>query len=435
MEQNRTYMNELKALFHTPRTLRSMKYTNWSKTTTHEGEGYKKHLKIIGEHEQTAIYELGKAVSGGGVMSEELLAKFVFSEMNELVYNAEEEVRYKPKPSWCNVEVWNAEWEKRRSNQDKELIEWNRVFTLIMEGIYNKKNCEKTLPTIKNMSWGVSQDDNAKKREAKTLNVEKRIAELDTAIKSGIEKYDALQVKMVERYGITSVPFEEREKTDTIQHTDTSGDYNYTKLCGKTEFVNYIKAFGKKRSVLTADQDSVIELKYVIKDNEGGRQLYYWENLPLNEVKENGKPFSIIHIRNMASCENVFLKKGALLADITRADEQTLFVPKMFKVISKNEKLYTEGLKGEKDRKTTIQNAFEPYEESGIEIMYVRLGYKSDGTKNGNRNRGNLECLKDTYKQNRCGEIWDEKKLKWIKDKTKKMPTKKDDLVRILYKL
>jgi hypothetical protein len=131
----------------------------------------------------------------------------------------------------------------------------------------------------------------------------------------------------------------------------------------------------------------------------------------------------------------VFFKKGALLADITRSEDQTLFVPTMFKVISKNEKLYTEGLKGEKDRKRTIQNAFEPYEESGIEVMYVRLGYKSDGTKNGNRNRGNLECLKDTYKQNRCGELWDEKKLKWVKEKGSKMPTKKDDLVRILYKL
>lgn len=426
--QEPSYIAELKALFETPRTLRSMKYTSWSKTNKSEMGFTSQHIKIKAEHKQTAMFELGKAVSEGGDLSKELLEKFVFSELAELAYEDQEQRLYKPRPTWCCEAVWNAELKKHNlaPTHDEDVGEWRTTFYKTVRLINLKKDKEKCKNLIKNHFGKIEE-------------MERKMADLNVEIKNVIEKYDALQAKMVERYGIKSMSFEERmnaeivENNNDVPHFDS---YNFTILCSKSWFVKEIKRLGTKEK-LSADQDSVVELKFVKKYTNGEINMWKWGSLPLTtEVKENENSYYILRTRSIACVENVFLKKGVELPSFTkRPKDNTLFIPEMFNIIDKNEKLYTEGLKGEKDRKSAVQNAFEPYEECGIEVMYVRLGYKSNGAKNGNRNRANLECLKHTYKQNRCGEKWDEKKAKYVKDKTKTTPTTKDEFCRILYKL
>jgi hypothetical protein len=142
-----------------------------------------------------------------------------------------------------------------------------------------------------------------------------------------------------------------------------------------------------------------------------------------------------LQLKTLITRENVFKKKGVELTEITRDDDNMLYVPKMFNIISKRQKLYTEGIKGAKDKNDDAHKPFEPFEKCGVEVVYVRLGYKSNGTKQGNRNRGSLECLKTAYKENKCDCEWSEKKKEYVKIKGLKMPTKKDELTQVLYKL
>jgi len=372
-------INELNELFKQPKTLRSMKYTSWSDTTNHKDYEFKDFYvgtNSQDHHEYFEIFkELGKCISEGGDMSEELLTKFVFSgDFGELLYSEKAKQVYKPKPSWCCKEVWDAELEKYMNSIDLDVIKMNDYF-------------ERTVRTKTHSSLTYNE------------NI-----------------YDETQSILVERYGIKSMTFEERKMAEIR---------NNKRLITKSGFLKLIKALSGKQIKLKEGEDSVMDL-YFNHDVDGDD---YIQKIP-PYCKSGG-----LAINTLITKENVFKKKSIILQGITRDENNTLYIPKMFKIISKNQKLYTEGIKGANDKKEYANKPFEPFEKCGVEVVYVRLGYKSDGTKQGNRNRGTLECLKDAYKMNMCGCEWSEKKKEYVKIKGLKMPSKKDELTKVLLKM
>lgn len=444
-QQKLTFIDELTALFKQPKTLRSMKYTNWSNTTDKKEYGFDGCYVGTKSQNHDDFYEvfneLGKCVSNGGDMSEELLDKFVFGgDFCELLYTEKEKQMYKPRPSWCCEEVWYAEIKKLRESVDYEVIKMRDCFDNVLVSKKRKSVIVSEYEDLKKLSltnglWYSSsrtEEENKKKREEILLNNERKIEECDDMIKVNIKKYDEIQSIIVARCGIKSMTFEERETAEVKYVYYRSWDNTNKKisdfkhLISRSGFIELIKLLSKKERTLKGGEDSVMDLYYKI--TQDGDDEYITKTAP---YCRNGG----LQLKTLITRENVFKKKGVELTEITRDDDNMLYVPKMFNIISKRQKLYTEGIKGAKDKNDDAHKPFEPFEKCGVEVVYVRLGYKSNGTKQGNRNRGSLECLKTAYKENKCDCEWSEKKKEYVKIKGLKMPTKKDELTQVLYKL
>lgn len=412
-----TFIDELTELFKQPKTLRSMKYTNWSNTTDRKEYGldcFHVGTKTQNEEEYSElIKKLGKCVSEGGNMSEDLLAEFVFSgEYGELLYD------------------------EKNKNGDKDIKKMNMLFEKVLlckirktTIDYNYDNKKKLVDTdnMGNVWYSKckTKEENEEYHRRDLIGMKSRSEECENEIKISIEEYEKIQKIIIERYGIKSMTFEEREKAE-IKYVSWRTYFltGYYILISKSNFTKLIKSLSVKKRFLRVGEQSVID-------------LYFKHTVGEEEMVIKTAPYHKdgLRLKSLITRENVFSVKGVILENITRKDDNTLYLPKMFNIISKREKLYTEGIKGIKDNKDNANKAFEPYEKTGIEILYVRLGYKSDGTKQGNRNKGNLECLKNAYKENMCGHEWSEKKNEYVKIKGLKMPTKKDELTKVLYKL
>ena len=432
------FATELKALFETPRTLRDMKYTSWSETrhTAYSAETTKindYYMIIKGADYYRIMGELKTAVSQGGNMSEELLSGFVFSDLRERVWAEEQKTKWEQKPAWCSKEVWNVEIEKKKASADQNVIGLWKCYNSILDCKMEIYKCEfeiKDRDEHLRYSPGYTPEENQKKRESEKERLLRKIDLQNLNLKSLTEKYDELQRTV----GIAVMPIEERLEAETTKSYGNKRLYYLTKkLCGKSEFVAYIKSLGTKevgrQKRFETDYASVIDLKFKTNTDDG--EIEYTGGIPYHWEKNE---FEKIQLKTLVGCENIYMVKGAALKDLKRTDTD-LCVPKMFRIISKRQKLYTEGLKGEKDKMKDSFKPFEPFEECGIEVLYVNLGFKSDGTKTANRNKGTLPHLKNAYTNNKCGDIWDEQKQKYVKDKTKKMPTKKEELAKLLYKV
>lgn len=431
------FATELKALFETPRTLRDMKYTNWSETrnTHHSAETTKifDYFMIIkGADYYRVMNGLKNAVSQGGDMTEELLSGFVFSELRERVWVENQKSKWEQKPAWCSMEVWDAEIQKKKASADENVLGlwkcYNSILDCKME-IYKSEWDIKEMNGCERHWYGLkTPEENQKKRESEKERLLRKIDLQNLNLKPLTEKYDELQRKI----GIAVMPIEERLEAETNKCYLNNKDYLTKKLCGKSEFVAYIKSLGTKeirrQKKYETDYASVIDLKFTTHSDG---ELAYTSEIPYHSEK---KEFEKVQLKTLVGCENIYMLKGVALKDLKRTDTD-LCVPKMFRIITKRQKLYTEGLKGEKDKIKHCDKPFEPFEECGIEVLYVNLGFKSDGTKTANRNKGTLPHLKHAYTNNKCGDIWDEQKQKYVKDKTKKMPTKKEELAKVLYKV
>lgn len=437
-----TFIKELTALIKQPKTLRSMKYTTWSNTTEHKQYEFN-DCYIMPKTENSdefneLINELGKCVSNGGDMSEELLNKFIFSgDFCELLYAEKQKNEYKPRPSGYCEEEWSAELKKLRESVDNNINKMSVLFEEALKSKKEKYNNEREYEYLKRQSgdrdcrWYSekrTKEENAKRYEEIILRQQRTIEESENKLKENIEKYNEIQNIIVERYGIKSMTFEEREQAEIkyIYLVYSNKIYEYKHLITKSGFVKLIKRLSNKIQTLKIGEESVVDLYF--KHKEKGNDF---ESITkYAPYKKSG-----LQLKTFITQENVFKKKGIEINDNTRDENNTLYVPKMFNIISKRNKLYTEGIKGLNDNKSDEYKPFDPFEKCGVEVVYVRLGYKSDGTKQGNKNKGSLECLKNAYKDNMCGYEWNEKKKEYVKIKGAKMPTKKDELTQILYKV
>ena len=433
MEQQREYgyIGELKDLFSQPKTLRNMKGTKWVETEKQKAyclSEYYFKVKASDFGEYTAIMKsLNCAIKKGGELSEELLNNFVFSEYSDIV----------------PIYRFNK---KEGSDLIKSLC---RCF----------KRIEDKMSIISYLNWDIKQYDEYSKdidsikrvgKNRNVNNIEEYVKETLASYKAkqnefneSINKceieiiqlkkeYDEIEQKIANEIGITPIGYEAVFRNECKIKYNCSvrkADFKIKRLIGKEHFKQLFLQECKKPYLKTGgDYEYYIKYEY---HNEGKP---YYLNVPNTQKSEGG--YEVL-FENMVIFNDRFLKKGVNVRNTNETD--TLFIDRMFNITEKRMKSWNiENVKDE-DKYIShkkLQNEFNPYEENGVECLYVKLGYKCNGAKNNNYNRGTLESLKSAFKENNCNMVWCEKTKKYVKSKDiKKIPTKKDDLIRILMKM
>ena len=388
------YMSELKDLIKEPKTLRSMKHTNWSDTHNYslDSSVWKCYIRVKATDYADFVKtqkELNNALVKKLELSEKLLSKFALSEYNDIIY-------------------FNRVLCKDLKN----------VFNRIIDLMNENKQSESVLKSASKYSCDTIENIN------KTIkDNENKISQLKTDY--GImEKQIASECKLVPT-GFDALFANECRISCEDYYT---GEFRVERLIGKQQFIDQIKEHTKTPSLRKGeDYEYSIKYSYVVNGD-----TYY-----SNEYYNNNENYDISTNR-LKIFKNTFLKKGV---DIKyhKDTNNTLFMERMFNITKKKMKAWNMENVKEEDKyisQKKLQGNFIPYEENGVECLYVKLGYKSDGAKNNNYNRGTLQSLKYAYSENMCSSVWCDKKNKYVKRKDIKIkPTKKDDFIKILMKL
>jgi len=244
-------------------------------------------------------------------------------------------------------------------------------------------------------------------------NSKKAIKEAEQELPIAIEKYDCINKRLAEELGYDFVPYEKQDGIEVI---------NDNEIIGQKQFETQLKS--QLRVNLKPDEDFLNQLRWKWDDEEHRykKQKQKYNYPQANDCHfQNGECFIIIK-NNFCVMQQIWLKKDAKLPINPLQD--TLFIPEMFSVTRKRMKTWNTQNVERFIWNTKIQGAFMPYEECGVEVFYVRLGYSSDDKKLPNFNRGTLDSLKWALKAN-----------DYKKKKGEKTPTKKDDIIKILLKL
>jgi len=391
------YMSELKDLIKEPKTLRSMKHTNWSDTQFKrldcEFNGYYIKVKASNNKEFYEIQkELNNAVINRLELSEELLSKFEFSEHSDII-NFDTN-------GWCKfTDIVFTEiiclmgCNGRYKYEVKELYKNYEV---------NKNDIEVINKTI---------EDNENKLKDLKIEfgyMEKRAFGINGLVPTGLDAYLNNECKIINR---------------------ENGNFTLKKLIGKQQFIKII-THATTPTYLDNDRDYEHSIKYATEEILSCSLVKTFETY--KEYYNNNENYDI-PIDRILITTNIFKKKGVLVINYTKKIDNTLFIPPMFNITKKRMKaLDKEKVKEDKYIECKGQYYFKPYEENGIECLFVKpvdpynwsLGY-----------RVLIDSIKYAYSENMCNSIWCCKTNKYVKSKDIKKPTKKDDIIKVLMKL
>lgn len=429
------YLTELTELIATPKTLRSMKNTNWAKHSSREVyAGYKNCLRIKAKNnaELTAIMNKWTAWAKQG-------------KLENIYNNADGDIIFCEK--WDIYDHFNNTIKADTRNAERGARE--RVEGLEQKILLEKEKIKKP-PVFYTKEREAQAIENKKLEDAQS---EARILKCEKELPNAIEEYDRKNALLAVELGYAVIPYANAVGIER----SSRGDF----VMGQKQFEKDIKK--ELRTTLKDGEECYNEIawKHRTSDYYKRSNDKIWYSFMPNDKEyyfENGDCFIKIHY-NLTIQQQVYFKKGhalqvkgtpTVIKIANGADEvkpcltgielnSTLFYAEMFSVIKKRMKSWNTQNTTDADRfieHKNIQGAFMPYEECGVECFYVRLGYATDGKKLPNHNRGTLECLKSAWREN-IGEATSKAdKAKAKKDgKAIKMPTKKDDLIKELMKL
>ncbi len=418
-------MSELKDLIKQPKTLRSMKHTFWSSTDYNwldcEFNDYYIKIKASNNEEFYEIQkELNNAVINRLELSEELLSKFEFSKHS-------------------NIINYTNEWYKCME------IVFNDIICLMRDiGRFQHyttelfiKNEVKFVEDIEVINKTIEDNENKlKDLKIEYGYMEKRAFGGCGLVPTGFDVYLNNECKIINRetgnfttkYACCLLPteFAEYLNNECKIIGSKTGNFTLKRLIGKQQFIKIITHGTKKPHIPNADRDYEHSIKYATeKKNTYETYKEYYNNNENYDI-----PINRILIKT-----NIFQKKGFALTYYKKKIDNTLFIEQMFNITIKRMKaLFNKEnvKKGDKYLTKYIrQTDFRPYEESGIECLFV----KTETNYNSNYNIIKIEGLKSAYSENMCNRIWCDKKNKYVKIKDIKNSTKKNDIIKALMKL
>jgi len=408
MANRLTYLTELTELFTEPKTLRKMKGTCWAKIINNSISSGSNILKIKANdmNELTAVVrEWNEWIEAG--------------EQNRIWKNEKGNILFCDKNDLFAYENDKTTERMKRATQE-QLLEHNRAINSV-------EHSEKTYKIMANCYSGkkrvveMSEDSNVVDKSVIEKIIENNrvlFEEKEQKYKKAIEDYDRINAKLAKELDYEFLPYLNSFDVERINNNHEYDKDNRT-IYGSETLQTLINRATK---VVKIKEGEAVCNRLLWEKWDDNRNKYYSDTpdkCPC--VFRNG--FCYLSLKTAVIRQEIYLKKGVKLH--IKPSHDTLFTPEMFKVTKKRMKCWnTQNVKERLIFDKRIQGAFIPYEECGVEVFYVRLGYSSDKKKLPNHNRGTLECLKWALKEN-----------EYKKKKGDKVPTKKDDIIKILLKL